>query len=38
MKMIEVVNSNGDKILACACDIEYYASIGWKPRKKRSSK
>lgn len=31
MKMIPVYNADGDKILACACDLEYYQSIGWKP-------
>ena len=30
MKMVEVYNANGDKILACACDLEYYQNIGWK--------
>lgn len=33
MKMVAVYNSNGDKILACACDLEYYQSIGWKLEK-----
>ena len=31
MKMIAVYNANGDKILACEPDLEYYQSIGWKP-------
>lgn len=31
MKMVPVYSANGDKILACACDLEYYQSIGWKP-------
>lgn len=31
MKMIAVYNANGDKILACSDDLEYYQSIGWKP-------
>lgn len=31
MKMVPVYNANGDKILACACDLEYYQSIGWMP-------
>lgn len=30
MKMVPVYNANGDKILACSCDLEYYQSIGWK--------
>ncbi len=30
MKMIAVYNANGDKILACESDLEYYQSIGWK--------
>lgn len=29
MKMVPVYNANGDKILACAPDLEYYQSIGW---------
>ena len=32
MKMVEVFNASGDKILACSDDIGYYASIGWKPK------
>ena len=31
MKMIAVYNANGDKILACEPDLDYYQSIGWKP-------
>ncbi len=31
MKMIPVYNANGDKILACACDLGYYQTIGWTP-------
>lgn len=30
MKMVKIYNANGDSILACACDLEYYQSIGWK--------
>lgn len=29
MKMVPVYNANGDKILACEPDLEYYQSIGW---------
>lgn len=29
MKMVPVYSVNGSKILACECDLEYYASIGW---------
>lgn len=29
MKMVPVYNANGDKILACACDLEHYQGIGW---------
>ena len=41
MKMIPVFNVNGDKILACDCDLDYYQSIGWKteqPAKEKVSK
>ena len=31
MKMTAVFNANGDKILACNCDLDYYRSIGWLP-------
>lgn len=40
MKMVPVYNANGDKILACACDLEHYQGIGWtteepaKPKRK----
>jgi hypothetical protein len=30
MKMVPVYKG-GEKILACHCDLEYYASIGWLP-------
>lgn len=30
MKIVPVFNANGDKILACSCDLDYYQSIGWK--------
>ena len=29
MKMVPVYNANGDKILACDCDLEYFQGIGW---------
>jgi len=29
MNMTPVFNANGDKILACECDLDYYESIGW---------
>lgn len=29
MKTTPVYNAQGDKILACHCDLAYYASIGW---------
>ena len=29
MKMVPVYNANGDKILACEPDLEYYQSNGW---------
>lgn len=38
MKMVEVFNKTGDKILACSCDLAYYASNGWKPAKVRATK
>lgn len=41
MKMVAVFNANGDKILACDCDLDYYQSIGWKteaPAKEKTSK
>jgi len=31
MKMVKVYNAQNDEILACACDLDYYQSIGWKP-------
>lgn len=38
MKMIPVFNASGDKILACACDLDYYQSIGWKPEEPAKAK
>lgn len=38
MKMIAVYNANGDKILACSDDLDYYQSIGWKPEAPAKSK
>lgn len=38
MKMIPLYNANGDKILACACDLEYYQTIGWKPEEPAKEK
>jgi hypothetical protein len=32
MKMVKVYNANGDEILACHVDLDYYASIGWTPK------
>jgi hypothetical protein len=35
MKMVKVYNANGDEILACDVDLDYYASIGWKPHEEK---
>ena len=35
MKMVKVYNANGDEILACHVDLDYYASIGWKPHEEK---
>ena len=38
MKMVSVYNANGDKILACEPDLEYYQNIGWKPEQPKPVK
>jgi hypothetical protein len=32
MKRVQVFNASGDMIEACAADVDYYATIGWKPK------